>query len=211
VSLPTRVRRVACSMTASMYILVPARVTVSKKSHASSPRPRCAGKPPRSYGRAPGRGPVAGVAQDLPHRGGGDLDLEGQQLAVNAPVAPRRVLPPPAASPAAAPSVRSGAGRAASVGTGWRGGGRAGHGASAGSCPDAPAAAVPAAPVPAGGAAAPPVTPGLRAGTGAAAGRVGAAGRRSGGAMRESRVWTSLTCSLIGSSHAKASTLVTAR
>ena len=35
----------------------------------------------------------AGVFEDLPDGGGGDLDAQDEQLAVDAPVAPRAVLP----------------------------------------------------------------------------------------------------------------------
>ncbi|SEG89486.1 hypothetical protein SAMN05444920_106457 [Nonomuraea solani] len=77
--------------------------------------------------------------EDLPHGGGGDLDTERGQLTANAPVAPRGVLPEPAATPA-------------SGWTGWyadvharearrprRDGASADRGASAGRCPGGPA------------------------------------------------------------------------
>lgn len=44
-------------------------------------------------GAAFGRWVDVGVAQDLPDGGGGEGDAEGEQLTVNAPVTPRRVLP----------------------------------------------------------------------------------------------------------------------
>ena len=89
----TRTRRVACSMTARTYIRVPVRVTVSKKSAA-----RIASACERRNVAQPCEVPVgrrvdAGVVEDLPNSGGGDLDAQDEEFTVDAAVPPRTVLP----------------------------------------------------------------------------------------------------------------------
>ena len=130
----TRTRRVACSMTAKTYSRAPVRVRVSKKSAA---RIACAWlrrKAAQVWRSRSGRGLDPVGLEDLPDRGGGDLDPEGGQLAVDSPVAPARVLPGQAQDEGLGCCERWAVGRAVSGGTAWRGGGGAGRGASAGRC-----------------------------------------------------------------------------
>ena len=68
-------------------------MTVSKKSQAS----RASAWERRKLAQVAvvrsGAGSIPACVQDLPHGGGGDLDPEDEQFAVDAAVAPGRVLP----------------------------------------------------------------------------------------------------------------------
>ncbi len=89
----------------------------------------------------------SGVLQDLQDGGCGHLDSENKEFAVDAAVAPARILPGPGAGPGRARSARSAAFPGASADRRQRDGGRPGPGAGAALSPDAPPAA-PAATLP---------------------------------------------------------------
>ena len=123
-----------------------------------------------------------GLLKDLPHGGGGDLDPEDEQFAVDAPVAPARDSPVPGAAPAGGWSGRCAAGPGAWGGTWPRGGVPAGRGASAAPCPAAPAAGTGQARPVGAGAAGRPGTPGRQGRTAAGSCPAAAPAPRSGGA-----------------------------
>ena len=83
-----RIRRLACSMTASTYRRAPVKVTVSKKSQAS----RASAWERRNLAQVvevrSGAGSIPACWRICPHGGGGDLDAEDEQFAVDAAVAP---------------------------------------------------------------------------------------------------------------------------
>jgi len=80
-------------MTASTYRRAPVKVTVSKKSPASRTSAWERRKLAPGGGRALGCRIDSGVVKNLPHGGGCSLDPEDEEFAVDAPVAPARVLP----------------------------------------------------------------------------------------------------------------------
>ena len=88
-----RIRRVECSIAASTYSRAPVKVTVSKKSQASSASAWERRKPAQVAVVRSGDGVDPRLLQDLPHGGGGNLDLEDEEFAVDAAVPPGRVLP----------------------------------------------------------------------------------------------------------------------
>jgi len=79
-------------MTASTYRRTPVKVTVSKKSQASRASAGGAEEAGPGGSGALGRRVDPGLLQDLPHGGGGSLDAEDEQLAVDAAVPPARIL-----------------------------------------------------------------------------------------------------------------------
>jgi hypothetical protein len=72
-----------------MYIRVPVRVMVSMKSAASSASACETQELSPGHSSSVWSGVDPGLAQDLPDRGRGDLDTEGEQFPVHQPVAPR--------------------------------------------------------------------------------------------------------------------------
>ena len=80
-------------MTASTYRRAPVKVTVSKKSQASRASAWERRKLAQVVEVRSGAGSIPACVEDLPHGGGGDLDAEDEEFAVDAPVAPGRVLP----------------------------------------------------------------------------------------------------------------------
>ena len=93
-------------------------MTVSKKSQASRASAWERRKLAQVVEVRSGAGSIPASLKDLPHGGGGDLDAEDEEFAVDAPVAPARVLPCQAqhqqadgadgARPARAPGAGSG-------------------------------------------------------------------------------------------------------
>src|SRR5205809_1074049 len=88
-----RMRRLACSMTARMYIRAPVSVTVPMKSAASSAWAWERRKAAQVVAAGVRRRIDPGLAPHLPHRGRGDRDPEREQLAVHPPITPQAVLP----------------------------------------------------------------------------------------------------------------------
>jgi hypothetical protein len=86
-------RRVACSMTARTNWREPSKVTVSKKSQAISASAWERRKLAQVVLVRSGAGVDPGLAEDLPDGGGGTLMPRAIKFAVDAPVAPGRVLP----------------------------------------------------------------------------------------------------------------------
>ena len=169
-------------MTARTYRRAPVRVTVSKKSQASSASAWERRKLAQVVEVRSGAGSIPAWLEDLPHGGGGDLDAEDEQFAVDAPVAPARDSPGPGAAPAGGWSGRCAAGPGAWAGTWPRGGARAGRGASAAPCRAAPAAGTGRARRGGAGAAGRPGTPGRLGGTAAGSCPAAVPAPRSGGA-----------------------------
>jgi hypothetical protein len=86
-----RIRRWACSITASMYMRVPVSVVVLKKSQASRTSAWSGGTAPRCSTRVGARVHTR-VGEDLPYGGCGDLQAVDEELAVDLAVAPARIL-----------------------------------------------------------------------------------------------------------------------
>jgi len=86
-------RRVACSMTARTNRRVPVKVLVSKKSQASSAPAWERRKLAQAAEVRPGAGSIPAWRRSSPDGRGRNLDAEGEQFAVDAPVAPGRVFP----------------------------------------------------------------------------------------------------------------------
>jgi hypothetical protein len=87
-----RIRRLACSMIPSTYRRAPLRVTVSKKSQASSASAWKRRKLAQVEEVRSGAGSIPACCR-IPNGGGRDLDAEDEELAVDAPVAPAGILP----------------------------------------------------------------------------------------------------------------------
>jgi hypothetical protein len=84
--------RLACSIVASTYSLVPDRVTASKKSQASRASAWERRKIGPRGGTAPGRRVDPGLVQDLPDGGSGDLYPAHQQFAMYPAISPAGIL-----------------------------------------------------------------------------------------------------------------------
>jgi hypothetical protein len=79
-------------MTAKTYRRAPVRVRVSKKSQASRALAWLRRKSAHVVLAGSGAGGMPCSLEDLPHCGGGDLDPQGRELAMDAPIPPRGVL-----------------------------------------------------------------------------------------------------------------------